>query len=53
MGTGSIRVLFRQPELAEHFQVNAIPDVRVFRDGKYVDGFRGYQEAERILAVVR
>ena len=41
------------PELAEHFQVNAIPDVRVFRDGKYVDGFRGYQEAERILAVVR
>lgn len=41
------------PTLAQHFQVTAIPDIRVFRDGKFVDGFRGYQKADRILAVVR
>ena len=41
------------PKLAQHFQVTAIPDVRVFKDGQFVDGFRGFQKADRILAVAR
>ena len=39
-----------EPELAQHFQVGAIPDIRVFRDGKAVDSFPGFHTADEILA---
>ena len=39
-----------QPDLAAHFDVTAIPDVRFFRDGKAIGGFRGFKSASKIIA---
>lgn len=41
------------PELASHFQVTAIPDVRVFQGGRFVSGFRGYRSADRVVEAVK
>ena len=41
------------PELAKHFQVSSIPDVRFFKDGKVVGGFRGFKTADRIIPMLQ
>jgi thioredoxin 1 len=41
------------PELAQHFQVSSIPDVRFFKDGKATGGFRGYRTADRIIPMLQ
>lgn len=40
-------------ELARHFQVSGIPDVRFFRDGKAIGGFAGFKAADTIVAKLR
>ena len=37
------------PELAQHFQIGGIPDVRFFRNGKAVDSC-AYEKADSIIA---
>lgn len=39
--------------IARHFQVNAIPDVRIFRNGKQVGGFAGMMPQAEIEAVLK
>ncbi len=41
-----------EPELARHFQVTSIPDVRVFRDGKGIHRLVGFHQAGDIIARV-
>jgi thioredoxin 1 len=36
------------PELAQHFQVSAIPDLRILRNGQPVGGFAGYTSSSSI-----
>ncbi|MEQ9408062.1 MAG: thioredoxin [Fuerstiella sp.] len=38
------------PELAAHYQVHGIPDIRVFRDGKATRSVAGFHTAEEIIA---
>lgn len=40
-------------ELASHFQVSAIPDVRFFKDGKAIGGFAGFKDADGIVSKLR
>jgi putative thioredoxin len=37
-----------EPELAAQFGIRSIPDVRIFRDGRQVDGFVGVQPLTRL-----
>lgn len=37
-----------EEELAAHYKIEAIPDVRFFRDGKPVGGFLGFKDAAAI-----
>lgn len=37
-----------EPTLAAQFSIRSIPDVRIFRDGRPVDGFVGVQPASRL-----
>ncbi|MCP4171484.1 MAG: thioredoxin family protein [Fuerstiella sp.] len=39
-----------QSELATHFQVGAIPDIRFFQNGKAVGGIIGFHTADQIIA---
>ena len=38
-----------EQELSSHFQVNAIPDIRFFRNNAAVGGTGGYQSAQSII----
>jgi putative thioredoxin len=38
------------PELAKHYEIRGIPDVRAFRNGRVVDGFTGAQSAPSVAA---
>jgi thioredoxin len=38
------------PEVAQYFQVTAIPDIRIMRNGQPVGGFAGYTSASSISA---
>jgi putative thioredoxin len=40
-----------EPALAAQFGIRSIPDVRIFRDGRQVDGFVGVQPLPRLKAV--
>ncbi len=42
----------REVELAAHFQVGAIPDVRFFQHGKAAGGVMGFHTAEQIMAKI-
>ena len=42
-----------EPALAAQFAIRSIPDVRIFRDGRMVDGFVGVQPIARLEAAVR
>ncbi|MEO2019865.1 MAG: thioredoxin family protein [Fuerstiella sp.] len=39
-----------QTELADHFQVGAIPDIRFFHNGKATGGVIGFHTADQIIA---
>ena len=39
-----------QHDLAAHFQVGAIPDIRFFQDGKAAGGVIGFHTADQIIA---
>lgn len=41
------------PEMAQHFQVSSIPDVRFFRNGKVTGGFRGFKTADAIIPMLQ
>jgi len=38
------------PELAAHFEVSSIPDVRIFRNGEPLGGFMGYTDGNTMSA---
>lgn len=40
-----------EPALASQFGIRSIPDVRIFRNGKMVDGFLGVQPLARLLPI--
>ena len=40
-----------EPALAAQFAIRSIPDVRIFRDGRMVDGFIGVQPLARLKAL--
>lgn len=40
-----------EPALASQFGIRSIPDVRIFRNGKMVDGFVGVQPLARLLPI--
>lgn len=40
-------------EVADHFGISSIPDVRIFRNGKSVSGFVGYADADQIVRQLR
>jgi putative thioredoxin len=40
-----------EPAIAQQFGIRSIPDVRVFRDGRMVDGFVGAQPLARVQAL--
>ncbi|MBL8819513.1 MAG: thioredoxin [Planctomyces sp.] len=40
-------------DVADHFNISGIPDVRIFRNGKSVSGFVGYSDADEILRKLR
>lgn len=42
----------KHPELAQREGVNGIPDVRIFRDGKLVEKFRGMPPASHVKSLV-
>ena len=39
----------RAPELAAHFQVGLLPDIRVFQEGKAIASLVGFHKADAIL----
>ena len=40
-------------DLAFHYQASAIPDVRIFRNGKVVEQIVGFRTADQLLEVIR
>jgi thioredoxin 1 len=41
------------PAIAQHLQVNSIPDVRIFRSGTQIDGFIGLAPKEDIDSMLK
>lgn len=41
-----------EPALAAQFAIRSIPDVRIFRDGRLVDGFVGVQPVARLKTII-
>jgi len=42
----------QNPEIANKFNVNAIPDVKFFKDGNLVDSFVGVQSEDKIKGLI-
>lgn len=41
------------PAIAQHLQVNSIPDVRIFRSGTQIDGFVGLAPKKTLTRCLR
>ena len=42
-----------EARLASHFQVGAIPDIRIFKDGKAVDATQGFRTSDQLQAILK